>query len=238
MKKAIKNLILLLFVFAFCQSAFCYTLTPAELTKIINSEAQKHTKKLLGNMEYKLKISGIIQTDISTNEANKPKVELSGQNQTFSPISYTRVTIKDSKGNIVKSFPVNIQTLVYKDVLVAKDNIKFGEEINETNAKLEHVEISKYFNKTFDNFEDNLIASRNFVKGGLILKNYTKQKALITKNSDIDIVFISKKGIKIALRGKALKEGALGETIPVRSDKYNKMYNAKVESSSKVSVRI
>ena len=35
-----------------------------------------------------------------------------------------------------------------------------------------------------------------------------------------------------------MKDGGIGDTIPVRSDKYNKIYNAKVNSTNEVMVRI
>ena len=65
-----------------------------------------------------------------------------------------------------------------------------------------------------------------------------KQKALVLKDSCVDIIFLSSKGLKITLQGKALKEGAMGDTILVRSNKYNKIYNATVSSSNEVTVRI
>ena len=44
--------------------------------------------------------------------------------------------------------------------------------------------------------------------------------------------------IMIKLQGRALKDGAIGEKILVRSDKYNKIYSAIVNSANEVTVRI
>ena len=44
--------------------------------------------------------------------------------------------------------------------------------------------------------------------------------------------------MNIKLRGKALKEGSIGDTILVRSDKYNKTYTGIVKSENEVMVRI
>ena len=82
-----------------------------------------------------------------------------------------------------------------------------------------------------------IISKRNYQKGNIILSTGTKAKSSILKNSSIDIVFISK-GLNIKLRGKALKDGAIGETILVKSDKYNKTYTATVKSENEVIVRI
>ena len=60
---------------------------------------------------------------------------------------------------------------------------------------------------------------------------------LFVKNSNIDIVFQSK-AMNIKIKGIALKEGSIGDTILVRSDKYNKTYTGIVKSENEVMVRI
>ena len=70
------------------------------------------------------------------------------------------------------------------------------------------------------------------------MTNGVKEKSVVVKNSMVDVVFLSDRGLKIKLQGKALKEGAIGEAIPVRTNTYNKTYNAIVHSSSEVIVRI
>ena len=40
------------------------------------------------------------------------------------------------------------------------------------------------------------------------------------------------------MQGYALKDGAIGEVIPVKSDRYNKTYSAMVNSTNEVIVRI
>ena len=109
--------------------------------------------------------------------------------------------------------------------------------INSQNAHLEKADILKYHNKVLTHFEDNLIAKRNYQKGNVIIADYAKPKAQISKNSNVDIVFLSK-GVRIKLQGKALKDGNIGDTILVRSEKYNKIYSAKVNSSNEVVVKI
>ena len=95
------------------------------------------------------------------------------------------------------------------------------------------------YGKTLSSLEEgNFVASRSIVSGSVILSNYVKLKPLVTKNSDIDIVFKSNNGLIIAVKGKALKDGGLGEKILVKSDKYNKIYNATVETQSSVVVKI
>ena len=234
MGKLIKNLIVCL-TLIICQSAFCYTLSGSELNKTVYNKINSETKKQLGDIEYKINIHGTF-SDVITNDLSSPNVELSKLNN-FAPVSYRRVTVKDSKGNIVKTFPLNIQIQIYKEVLVALENIPYGKSVDNSNTKLERKEISKIYDNILTYLPDDSISSKNIVKGSAIQKNALKKKAIIVKNQNVDIEFIGN-GIQITLRGKALNEGAMGDLINVRSEKYNKIYSARVDSNSKVTVRI
>lgn len=238
MKKQIKNLILFL-IFANLQGAFSYTLTSNELKETLNIKVKRELSQILKeySSNFTFNISGIPNADVITNENTKPTIEIESQNRNFSSNLYRRVLIKTSNGNLIKSFPINVQTRVYKEVLVASETIPFDSEINTNNSRLEKREISKYLGKTFSNNSINLISKRNYPKGAIIVSNYTKQKSLILKNSDIDIIFKSN-NLNIKVKGTALKEGSKGETILVRSEKYNKTYNAVVLSQNEAMVRI
>lgn len=240
MKKAAKNLIFSLCLVLFGQAAFCYTLTNEELVKIINRNVSNEIKKsvIKYSNDYKISISGIPKEIIQTNENVYPKIEILSQNSKFQPNLYKRVVIKDSRNNIIKAFPINVQTLIYKDVLVASSIIPYNSEISPKNTTLERREISRYLGKTLSDNSKVYVSTRNYPKGSIILSDAIKQKALILKDSCVDIIFLSNNGLKITLQGKALKEGAMGDTILVRSNKYNKIYNATVSSSNEVTVRI
>lgn len=240
MKRMFKNLILFLTLVLTTQGAFCYCLTYDNLNSIIKTKALNEAKKTLSsyNADIKINIQGIVKENIITKDNSIPKVELISQDSTFNPNSYKRVVVKDGNNNVVRVFNINVQTLVYKDVLVANEQIPFNGEINSKNTILSKKEISKFLGNTYSSYISNSVAKRNFPKGSIILANGVKEKSVIAKNSMVDIVFLSNKGLRIRLQGKALKEGAIGEAIPVRSNTYNKTYNAIVHSSSEVIVRI
>ena len=240
MKKAAKNLIFTMCLFLCGQAAFCYTLTSSELTKIINANVVKEIKAQISQYsdDFKVNITGIPNESIQTNDVACPKIEILSQNSKFQPNLYKRVVIKDSKNNFIKAFPINVQTYVYKNVLVASSIIPYNSEINSKNTTLERREISRYIGKTLSDNSQGFVAGRNYSKGSIILKDSLKQKALVLKDSYVDIIFLSNNGLRITLQGKALKEGSKGDTILVRSNKYNKIYNATVSSSNEVTVRI
>ena len=240
MKKMFKNLILFLTLILTTQSAFCYCLTYDNLNSIIKTKALNEAKKTLSsyNAEIKINIQGVPRENIITKDNSIPKVEVISQQTTFNPNSYKRVIVKDGFNNVVKIFNINVQTLVYKDVLVANEQIPFNGEINNRNTIIAKKEISRFLDNTYGSYISNSIAKRNFPKGSIILTNGVKEKSVVVKNSMVDVVFLSDRGLKIKLQGKALKEGAIGEAIPVRTNTYNKTYNAIVHSSSEVIVRI
>lgn len=234
MNSIFKKLIILLTLLLSTQQAFCYTLTYDELNKSIQNKLKQQTNF----NDCTIKVSGIPYEKIITQDATAPKIEIISQNQTFQPNSFKRVVVKDSKNNIIKAFSINVQTLVYQNVLVAKTQIPFGAELSASNTAIERKEVSRFLDKTLSTLEYGSIASRNYPKDSIIVSNGIKQKAAMLKNSTIDIIFLSQKGLRITVQGKALKDGAVGETILVKSDKYNKTYNATVNSSRQATVRI
>lgn len=230
MKKCVfKNLIISLALCLSTQAAFCYTLENAELTSIIKNKLQSEIK----DPDTQINISGVPYEKIITPDATKPYVQIVSQNPNFK-----RVVVKDSKGTVVKAFSINVQTKIYKNVLVATTQIPFGAEINSTNTALVKKEVSRYLDSAFFEPISGVSASRNYPNGSIILSNGVKQKPVVLKNSIIDIVFLSSKGLKITIQGKALADGAVGQTILVRSNQYNKTYNAIVNPNRTVTVRI
>ena len=239
MTKQIKNIILFLILALSTNASFCYTLTPQELKEEISAKVNSQIKEQLKNYssDFKINITGIPATAINTSEVQKPKIEVISQNNSFQANSFRRVMVRNSDGSLVKAFPITIQTRVYADVLVAKEIIGYNEAITGKNSQIERKEISRYLGKTYSNFRNDLISKRNYQAGIVIVANYVKEKSCIMKNSNIDIVFQSK-AMNIKIKGIALKEGSIGDTILVRSDKYNKTYTGIVKSENEVMVRI
>lgn len=229
---------LLFFILLFTPSVNAYSLTSSELNSIVLTQLNQEAKKQFKDKDYKITISNIPNTIINTSESIKPKIEIINPNSTNSLNSFRKIIVKNSKNNIVKVIPINVQIKLYENVLVAINPISYGEEINSNNTQLIKKEVSKIYGKTYSKLENNLVASRNILKGNIIQKNSVKQKAIIARNSIVDIVFLSNNGLKISLKGKALKEGSLGEKILVKSDKYNKIYSAIIQDEQSVIVKI
>ena len=238
MKKLIKNLILFLIV-ASANSVFAYSLSCEEIKNEITSKIYNEVKLQVEeySSDFEVNIFGIPKVPVLTNDQIKPTIEIIQQNTKFAPQQYRRIMIKDSKGTLVKAFPINIQVRIFAPTLVASELIPYNQVIGANNTKIERREITQCLGKTYNKMTSGIISKRTYQKGNVILADYMKEKSLVLKNSSIDIIFISK-GLNIKLRGKALADGAMGETILVKSEKYNKTYNAIVKSSNEVIVRI
>lgn len=239
MKKIFKNLIVFLILQFNISGCFAYVLNSDELNNILISKLTNEAiqKLSINQKDCKIKINiSNFPENIATNENSVPKIFINPISL-IQPSSYRRVTIKNSNNVIIKTFGINVETKVYKNVLIAKKQIAYNEEINSTNTEIKEVEALKYLKNSFNTFQNDIISKRNYQKGDIITSDFAKSKPVVLKNSIVDIVFQSN-GIKIKLQGHALKEGNIGDTILVRSDKYNKVYSAKISSTNEVVVKI
>jgi len=215
-------------------SAFCYEMTSQELKNTIQEKIDFSIKKNYKNISQDIEIS--ITTPFSSIiTEEKPIIEIDKNPHFVKNIAYYKVYLKNSKENIIKTFNTVAKIKIYKNVLVASENINFGNEINSNNTIIEKREISAILNNIFSELNENLISNANIKKGDIILINKIKQKPLILKNSTIDVVFNSN-NLKIKIQARALEDGVKNKKIAVRSDKYNKVYTGIVISKNEVMV--
>lgn len=237
--KTIKSLISLFILALSVSSVSAYTLSradfEAEVKKQITIQAQKQIEKL-GGGEIEVRILNMPQTNIQTK--NQPIIKVDSNTNGFLSRDLKRVSIYDG-ATFIKSFPISVNTLVYRDVLCATNPIAREQNITISNSSIKKSEIGQYLGQTIETFPQKpLVATRNIQKDGVILKTYVKSKPDVLKDSTINIVFKSKDNLKITVDGKALKEGSIGDNILVKSLKYNKVYNATVSNKNEATVRI
>lgn len=201
----------------------------------IKQQSQKQIEPL-GGGEIQVKILNMPQGDIKTKNETVIKVESNTNNFLYRDIK--RVSIYDGN-TFVKSFPISVNTLVFREVLCATNPIARDQNISISNSTLKKAQIGEYIGQTIDSNPKNaLVATRNIPKDTPILKHYVKSKPDVIKDSTINIVFKSNGDLKITVDGKALKEGSIGDNILVKSIKYNKVYRATVSNKNEATVRI
>ena len=237
--KTIKSLISLFILALSISSVSAYTLSredfEAQIKNQIKAQAQKQIENL-GGGEIEVKILNMPQGNIETK--NIPNIKVDSNNNGFLSRDLKRVSIYDGN-TFIKSFPISVNTLVYRDVLCSTNPIVREQNITISNSAIKRSEIGQYLGQTISTFPKNpLVATRNIQKGGVILKSYVRSKPDVLKDSTINIIFKSKDNLKITVDGKALKEGSIGDNILVKSLKYNKIYNATVSNKNEATVRI
>lgn len=220
-------------------SAKCDTLTQPELENTVKSQIKNQTQKqvdALGGGDIEVKILNMPFGAIETK--GKPEIKVESNQDTFRYRDIKRVSVYDGQ-TFVKSFPISVQTLVFKDTLCAINPIARDQAINVSNSSIKRIEIGQYLGLTIDNFPNKpLVATRNMQKGTPVLKNYVKSKPDVIKDSMVNIIFESNDNLRITVDGKALKEGSIGDSIQVKSSKYNKIYQATVSNKNEVTIKI
>ena len=234
-----KILIILFSLLLICGVSNAQTLNEEEfraaIVEKITKQAQKQVDSL-GGGEVKVRILNMPQGEITT----KDKIEIKVESNTngFLSRDIKRVSVYDGK-TFIKSFPISVNTLVYKEVLCATNPIVREQAISISNSGVQKMQIGQYLGQTIDKYpKGELVATRNVPKGSPILKNYVKSKPDVLKDSTINIIFKSNDNLKITVDGKALKEGSIGDNIQVKSLKYNKIYQATVSNKNEVTVKI
>lgn len=240
MKKLFGKILILTFCAIFgAQLCHAQSITNEELYEIISTQIKQQTQKELaelGGGEVEVKILNMPQEKIQTK--GEAKIVVKSNFKGFMPRDIKRVSIYDN-GTFVKSFPISVNTLVFRDVLCAINPIAREQAINSSNTAVKRVEIGQYISQTMNKMPKNqCLATRNIQKGSPVLKNYIRTKPDVIKDSMVNIVFKSEGNLKITIDGRALKEGSIGDNITVRSLKYNKIYNAEVSDKNEVTVKI
>ena len=237
--KLTKILIVFFSLLLMCTVCSAQTLSEEEFRAAIIEKITKQAQKQVDNLgggEVKVRILNMPQGEITT----KDKVEIKVESNTngFLSRDIKRVSVYDGK-TFIKSFPISVNTLVYKEVLCATNPIVREQAISISNSSVQKMQIGQYLGQTIDKYpKAELVATRNVPKGSPILKNYVKSKPDVLKDSTINIIFKSNDNLKITVDGKALKEGSIGDNIQVKSLKYNKIYQATVSNKNEVTVKI
>ena len=232
--------ILILFLFlALNVPAFSQTLEREEIEAQIIEQIKTMTQKQIepfGGGEIEVKILNMPLDTLKTK--NEAKIKVDSNSNGFLSRDLKRVSIYDGE-TFIKSFPISVNTLVYKNVLCAINPIVREQNISRSNTAIKRVQVGEYLNQTINtNPKCALVASRNIPKGSPVLKSYVKSKPDVLKDSTINIVFESMGNLRITIDGKALKEGSIGDNITVKSSKYNKVYRAVVSNKNEATVKI
>ena len=132
------------------------------------------------------------------------------------------------------------QTIVYKEVLVARDQIDREQTLTKDCTEVKKVDVSLRANYVLDGsmLDKEITTKKIFQKGEIIDKRFVKMKPDVARNSDVRVFFVSNGSVMITIDGTAMSDGMLGDYINVENKNYKKVYNGKIIGENRVLVNI
>lgn len=132
------------------------------------------------------------------------------------------------------------QTIVYKEVLVAKDQINREQTLTKDCTEVKKVDVSMRADYVLDGsmLEREITTKKIFQKGEIIDKRFVKMKPDVARNSEVRVFFVSNGSVMITIDGTAMSDGMLGDYINVENKNYKKVYNGKIIGENRVLVNI
>lgn len=158
-----------------------------------------------------------------------------------------RITPRDIKridvyvnNAFVRTLNLPAQTSVYKEVLVASDNINREQAITKDCTVVKKLDVSQNIDYVLSDklLNKEMSAKKTFQKGEVIDKRFVKIKPDVERNGEVRIFFVSNGAVMISIDGTAMGDGMTGDYINVENRNYKKVYRGKVIGENRVLVNI
>lgn len=140
----------------------------------------------------------------------------------------------------VKTLNLPVQTIVYKEVLVAADFINREQAINNETTVVKKIDVSQRMDYVLSEkmLNKEMSAKKAFQKGEIIDKRFVKMRPDVERNGAVRIFFVSNGAVMITIDGTAMADGMCGDYINVENKNFKRVYNGKVIGENRVLVSI
>ena len=140
----------------------------------------------------------------------------------------------------VKTLNLPVQTIVYKDVLVASDFINREQAVTNECTTVKRMDVSMKMDYVLDSkmLAKEMTTKKAFQKGEVIDKRFVKMRPDVQRNGEVRIFFVSNGDVMVTIDGTAMADGMTGDYINVENKNYKKIYNGKVIGENRVLVAI
>lgn len=205
-------------------------------TAVANILETNYKKMTNGDVEVKVSATPFAQLQLPDGKINYKIV--SGGDKVV-PRDIKRVDIYVN-GAFVKTLNLPVQTVVYKEVLVASDFINREQALTKDCTTVKKVDVSMRmdFVLTDKMLEKEITTKKAFQKGEVIDRRFVKMRPDVMRNADVRIFFVSNGAVMISIDGTAMADGMTGDHVNVENKNYKKVYNGKVIGENKVLVNI
>lgn len=119
-------------------------------------------------------------------------------------------------GDVYKSIGMMYNVNLFKNVVVAKRNIKKGDVVSGDLVRMETVETTRLTVESFDSVDEVVgkVASRSISSGNVVTKDVVKNISAVKKGDSV-IILIGTAGFEIASKGICQQNGGFGDLVRV-----------------------
>lgn len=212
-------------------------LTSADVkTSVAKVLENKYRNMIDGDVEVKVSATQFAQLQLPDGKVSY-KVVQGGDKIVPRDIKRVDVYVNDA---FVRTLNLPVQTVVYKEVLVASDFINREQAVTKDCTELKKVDVSLKMDYVLSEkmLEKEITTKKAFYKGEIIDKRFVKMRPDVARNGDVRIFFVSNGSVMISIDGTAMADGMTGDYVNVENKNYKKVYNGKVIGENKVLVNI
>ena len=203
------------------------------VAKILETNYNKMTN---GDVEVKVSATPFAQLQLPDGKVSYKVV--SGGDKIL-PRDIKRVDVYVNNA-FVKTLNLPVQTIVYKDVLVASDFINREQAVTNGCTTVKRMDVSMKMDYVLDSkmLAKEMTTKKTFQKGEVIDKRFVKMRPDVQRNGEVRIFFVSNGDVMVTIDGTAMADGMTGDYINVENKNYKKVYNGKVIGENRVLVAI
>lgn len=203
------------------------------VAKILETNYNKMTN---GEVEVKVSATPFAQLQLPDGKVSYKVV--SGGDKIL-PRDIKRVDVYVNNA-FVKTLNLPVQTIVYKDVLVASDFINREQAVTNECTTVKRMDVSMKMDYVLDSkmLAKEMTTKKTFQKGEVIDKRFVKMRPDVQRNGEVRIFFVSNGDVMVTIGGTAMADGMTGDYINVENKNYKKVYNGKVIGENRVLVAI
>ena len=203
------------------------------VAKILETNYNKMTN---GDVEVKVSATPFAQLQLPDGKVSYKVV--SGGDKIL-PRDIKRIDVYVNNA-FVKTLNLPVQTIVYKDVLVASDFINREQAVTNECTTVKRMDVSMKMDYVLDSkmLAKEMTTKKAFQKGEVIDKRFVKMRPDVQRNGEVRIFFVSNGDVMVTIDGTAMADGMTGDYINVENKNYKKVYNGKVIGENRVLVAI
>ena len=219
------------------QCANAQVISSADVKTSVAKVLETNYKKISGG-DVEVKVSATPFAQLQLPDGNVSYKVVSGGDKIV-PRDIKRVDVYVN-GAFIKTLNLPVQTIVYKEVLVASDFINREQTLTKDCTEVKKVDVSMRMDYVLSDkmLEKEITTKKAFQKGEVIDKRFVKMRPDVQRNGEVRIFFISNGAVMVTIDGTAMADGMTGDYINVENKNYKKVYNGKVIGENRVLVNI